>query len=244
MRQQLLLHIAHRTPQAVPRLRVQFFQPPEDVGDVRAPGVVLVGAGFQLGGPVAQAGQGGDVRLVHQAERADKGDGELAHPEQRRHGGEGALVGEVHQQRLQDVVHVVPQGNLVAFALLRQGEKRLAAIPRAEEAGRLAGVARGVERRFHHVQGDAQAAAEVVEEGGVRAVADVGHHHVCRLHLEAGMPHAAPGGQQFGQGEGILATGQGHKDAVALVDKPVVRQTFLEAAAQAGIEFFFGCFHK
>ena len=174
MRQQFVLHVAHRAPQAVPGLRVQLLQLAEDAGNGRAPRVVLVGAGFQLCGPPALGGQGGDVRLVHQAERANDGDGELAHPEQRRHGGEGALVGEVHQERLQDVVHVVPQGDFVAAALLGKGEERFAAVPRAEEAGRLAGVARGVEGGFHHVQGDAQPLAEVVEEGGVRAVADVG----------------------------------------------------------------------
>ena len=74
-----------------------------------------------------------------------------------------------------------------------------------------------------------------MEEGGVRAVADVGHHHVCRLHLEARMPHAGAGDEQLGQGEGVLAAGEGDEDAVAVVDEAVVRQAFLEAAAQAGV---------
>ena len=204
---------------------------------------MLVGTGLLLGGPGAQGGQCGDVCLVHQAKRTDDGEGKLAHPEQGRHGGESALVGEVHQQRLENVVHVMPQGNLVAPALLGEGKQGLTAIPRAEEAGRLAGVARGVEGGLYHVQRDAQAVAEGVEEAGVRAVADVGHHHVGRLHLEARMPHAGTGCQQLGQGEGVLAAGQGDKDAVALIDKAVVRQSLLEAAAQAVIECLFG-FHK
>ena len=47
------------------------------------------------------------------------------------------LEGKVHECRVQQVVLVMTQGNLVAAKLLSQVEQLLAAIPGAKKAGRL-----------------------------------------------------------------------------------------------------------
>ena len=46
----------------------------------------------------------------------------------RRHGGEGALEGLVHEERHEDVVHVVPQGDLITTQFVGNGKELLTTV--------------------------------------------------------------------------------------------------------------------
>ena len=100
-------------------------------------GVVRVGAELDLFLVVMLLGILAYVVFLTEAQRADDGEGHLSHLELGRHRREVALKGEIHQGGMDDVVLMMAKGYLRAVELLRQIEKLLAALPRAEKAGGL-----------------------------------------------------------------------------------------------------------
>ena len=77
----------------------------------------------------------GYIGFVDETERAYDTDGHFLEPEHRWHGRESTLIDEVHEERLQHIVAMMAEGNLVTAQFLRYMEEGLAAVPRAEETG-------------------------------------------------------------------------------------------------------------
>ena len=73
----------------------------------------------------------GYIGFVDETERAYDTDGHFLEPEHRWHGRESTLIDEVHKERLQHIVAVMAEGNLVTAQFLRYMEERLAAVPGA-----------------------------------------------------------------------------------------------------------------
>ena len=105
----------------------------------------FIGTNFVLPPVCPPNGKLLQLPLLDQTERTDKRHLELVHPKQRRHGPDGTLIQHIHQKRFEQVVLMVSQSDFVAPVPLRQFEKRFAAHPRTEEAGRMPAVGRGVE---------------------------------------------------------------------------------------------------
>ena len=80
--------------------------------------------------PIAPFGGIGDkVRFIYQAERSDDLYGHLLHLQHRRHSGKRPLEDQVHQHRLNEVIPVMPQRDLVAPEFLRYVEQSFSSVP-------------------------------------------------------------------------------------------------------------------
>ena len=139
------LHIRHARPKAMAGFGIQRLQPDEQIFHVRAVRTGFVGAGLQLLPIAPPLGDARQLGLGDETEWADDFHRKLRHLKTGRHRPEGALEGEIHQERLEDVVLMVSEGYLVAALFFGYGKKGLSARPRTEEAGGFAAVGRGVE---------------------------------------------------------------------------------------------------
>lgn len=61
-----------------------------------------------------------DIGLMHQAKRTNDGERHLAQLQTHRHSGEMPLVESVHQGRVHNIVHMMPECYLIAPQLLRE----------------------------------------------------------------------------------------------------------------------------
>ena len=77
----------------------------------------------------------GYIGFVDETERSYDTDGHFLELKHRWHGRESTLIDEVHEERLQHIVAMMAEGNLVTAQFLRYMEEGLAAVPGAEEAG-------------------------------------------------------------------------------------------------------------
>ena len=126
-----------RSPDVVAHLRVHLLQGVVELFDVRAMRVGLIGAELLLFLIPLHLGPRLDVALRDEAQRADDGERHLAHLQTGGHRGEVSLISEVHQCRMDEVVLMMPEGDLVTAEFLCEVEELFASIPRTEEAGLL-----------------------------------------------------------------------------------------------------------
>jgi len=195
-------------------------------------GVVLIGTLLELLLITLFFGVCTDIILAAETKRADDGEGHFPHAEQSGHGAEVALEREVHQGRMDDVVLMVAQGNLVTPQLLGEVEELLAALPGAEEAGglwlKVEGGGWRVDGRGDDVEGDLQTLTEVLQIGSVRLVMDVLHPYMQGLDGEVGYMHLRAARHEFQQTERVLATRQTDEDFIVLINQLVLPQRFVE----------------
>ena len=125
------------TPDAVAHFGVQLLETVVDLLDVRAVRVCLVGTDFLLLLIALLFGVSLDVSLWDEAERTYDRKRHLAHLQQGGHRAESALEAEVEQDRMDDIVLMVAEGNLVTAEFLCEIEHLLAAVPGTEKAGLL-----------------------------------------------------------------------------------------------------------
>ena len=139
------LYIRHARPKAIAGFGIQRLQPGKQLLHVRAVRTGFVGAGLELLPIATPLGDARQLDLGDKAKGANDFHRKLRHLQTGRHRPEGALEGEIHQERLEDVVLMMSEGYLVAAFFFGYGKKGLAARPRAEEAGGFVAVGRGVE---------------------------------------------------------------------------------------------------
>jgi hypothetical protein len=154
-----------------------------------------------------------DVVFLYQTEWSYDREWHLPHTEADGHCGKVCLIGQVHQSRVDDIILMVPEGNLVATQFLSEVEELLATVPRTEETRLLLfaevftmSIA-DLKAGGYHMQGNVQCAAELFEIRGICLVLDVLHPHMDRFHLESWVLYASSLSQQFRQQKGVLATG-------------------------------------
>ena len=92
-------------------------------------GIMLIGTMLQLLLIPTEFSIAVYVDFVDETKRTDDGEWHFAHLQQGGHSAETTLVDEVHQRSMDDVVAMMPQGNLVAAKLLRKVEELFAAVP-------------------------------------------------------------------------------------------------------------------
>ena len=126
-----------RSPDVIAHLRVHLLKGVVELFDVRAMRVGLVGTELLLFLIPLYLGPRLDVALRDEAKRADDGERHLAHLQSGGHCGEVSLIGEVHQCRMDEVVLMMPEGDLVTAEFLCEVEELFAPIPRTEETGLL-----------------------------------------------------------------------------------------------------------
>ena len=90
---------------------------------------VLVWAAFRLERIVRVVGVFLDVVLTYEAEWTDDGDRHLVERESRGHAREATFEEDVEHGSVDDVVHVVSEGDLVEIMLLRIFEDSLSPLP-------------------------------------------------------------------------------------------------------------------
>lgn len=73
----------------------------------------------------------GYIGFIDETERSYDTDRHFLEPEHRWHGRESTLIDEVHEERLQHIVAMMAEGNLVTAQLLRNIEEGFAAVPGA-----------------------------------------------------------------------------------------------------------------
>ena len=183
-------------PQAVACLGVEAFELVEDLVHGGATGGLLVGTGCLLPEEAQLGCLGLNVGLADEAEGTDNGDGVVLEGEAGLHGLAVALVGDVHEEGGEDVVHVVAEGYLVEALTDGKGEEGLATIPGAEEAAGLALVGTLVEGAVQDVQPDAGLVAELLQIASVGLVGYVVHDDVGGLDLYLRTVDARAGCQQ------------------------------------------------
>ena len=184
-------------------------------------------------------GQCLEVGLVHQAEGTDDGHVELLHHQPRRHGGEGALEGLVHEERHEDVVHVVPQGDLVTTQFVGGGKELLATVPRAEEAWRLARVGRGVELRLTQDKGHSPLLAKRAQVIGIDTIRNITHGHVDGGQREARTVDTRTTSQKLRQGKRVLAARKAYEKPVAILNEAIVHDTLHQTPLDAEHQLLF-----
>ena len=213
--------------------RIDLLELADQALHLQALGVALVVADASALGQPAGAAQEGqavvvapadDLLLVHLVQRADQ-----LHP---RHVvavqlGHHALnlgaVEHAHQDRLDHVVEVVPQRDLVAAAAAGFAVEVPAAHLCAHVARRAAHGRDGIEDvRLEDLDGDVQPPGVFDDAPPVfRRVAGIHHEEGQR---EVGRAVALQFLHTLGQQHGILPAGDAHGDSVAVVDEPVVLQ--------------------
>ena len=132
------------------------------------------------------------------------------------------------------------EGNLVAPKLLRQSEKRLAAVPRTEKAGRLALVGRSIEFALYQMKIHPSAAAKFIKHSRIRQILYVAQPDVCSHNAYARLEDAALCSQQFHQGKRILATRHRNQNLVAVGKHAVIHHRLVEAALNLSSQQLFG----
>ena len=233
------MHIGHAAPQAVTGFRIQFLQPTKDVLHLRPVGGGFIGTVLHLFPVAPQGCQFLQIGFVHQTERTNEGHVELVHHQLGRHAAECALEGDVHQQSLKDVVHVMPQGNLVASVLLGYGKECLAPVPRTKEAGRLARVGRGVKRSLIMDKGDSQPFTVRLQIIQVSAVGNVRHTDMHRHERETRLVDARAQRQQFKQRHGVFSSRQSHENLVIIFNQSILHHALGKTLVDAAQEFGF-----
>ena len=178
---------------------------------------------------------------MDQAHGTNDGHIELAHHQFGWHGTEGSLKSDVHQESLQDVIHVMPQSNLVAPPLLRHGKEGLATVPRTEEARRLTVIGRRVKRGFVHLERHIQSLAKGTQIFYVGLIRNVGHAHMHGPHLEMGTMNAGTSSQQLQQCQGVFASRKAYQNDIAVIYQPIVHHPLTEMLGDAAHEQFFFC---
>lgn len=216
------LYIGHACPKAMAGFGIQRLQPGKQLLHVRAVRTGFVGAGLELLPIAPPLGDACQLGLGDETEWADDFHRKLRHLQTGRHCPKGALEGEIHQERLEDIVLMVPEGYLVAAFFFGYGKKGLAARPRTEEAGGFAAVGRGVEFGLADDEGQAMLLGAVAEVILVGVIGDVAHHDVRHHDLEAGTENLRPPPQEIDQRERVLPARETDEDAVAITNKFII----------------------
>ena len=130
------------------------------------------------------------------------------------------LEGEVHQCRAYDIVLMVAEGYLVATEFLGEVEDDAAAHGGTDEADRLgATMIIAGEADLTNVEGDTEAVGEVLEILRVGHVVHLPHAHMDGLDAYRRHMDALAAAKEFEQRERVLASGYGHEDVVAVLEK-------------------------
>lgn len=227
--QQLFLHIAHAPPQTVPGFGIHLFQTMQDTFHHAPARLRLVRTILHLLPIVSYRRQFRQIGFVHKAHRADNRHVELLHYQPRRHRTERPLIRNIHQQRFQNIIHVMPQGYFVTPLFLCHSEQSLAPVPRTQETRRLAGIRTRIELRF--VQHERHSlrlriASEVIR---IALIRDISHYHMGSNHRKPWLQNPGTTRQQFHQRQRVLAAGKPDKDFIALFYQSVLHHSFGKA---------------
>ena len=201
----------------------------------RAAGSVLVGTGGDLAHQLGFGGMECDVLFGDKAEGADDGEGIVLHGHGGTHGVEGAFVEEVHEHGGKEIVLMMPQRNLVEAVLHGKAEHGLATIAGTEEATCAALVGALVERGVKYVQGYAKGIAELLHVQDVRLIGHIVHNHMHGLHVYRWLEDTCTLSHQLSHDQGVLASGKGKENPVAIGKKAVSGTGFVEEAGEAPI---------
>ena len=124
----LTFHL-HGSPQAVSCLGIELFQAMEHFINILAPCLCFVWTRRFLFLKAQAHGHLTDVFLGYEAQGPDDAQRIVAHRHAGLHGRDGALEGHVHQQRGDEVVLMMSQGNLVVAVIAGIFKQRLAPVP-------------------------------------------------------------------------------------------------------------------
>ena len=180
-------------------------------------------------------GELGDVRLAAVGERPDHHVAAVVGEQLGRHRLEAAGEEEVEEQRLEDVLAMVPQGDLVGADLLGEAVEGAAPQPRAERAGGLALGGLLLDHRVGVALEDMVLDADTVQVLGqyVLGEARLLLVKVDRHQREVHRGVALQAAQDLQQGVAVLAAGEAHHHPVAIVDHAVVDDGVAHLAPQA-----------
>ena len=198
----------------------------------RAAGFVFVGTGDYLAHQMGFGGMGCDVLFGDKAEGTDDGEGIVLHGHGGAHGVEGAFVEEVHEHGGKEVVLMMPQRNLVETLLHGKAEHGLATIAGTEEATCAALVGDFVERGMKYVQRYAKGIAECLHVQDVRLIGHIVHNHMHGLHVYRWLENTRTLSHQLSHDQGVLASGKGKENPVAIGKKAVIGTGFVEEAGE------------
>ena len=151
---------------------------------------------------------------------------------------EAAAEEEVEEQRLEDVLAMVAQGDLGGADLLGEAVEGAAAQPRAERAGGLALRRLLLDHRVGVALEDMVLDADGLEVLGQHLLGETGLLlvEVDRHQREVDRGVALQAAQDREQGVAVLAAGEANHHPVALVDHAVVDDGVTDLAAQALLE--------
>ena len=92
--------------------------------------------------------------------------------------------GDVHQQRNEDIIHVMPQGYLVKSITHSKLKECLSPVPGTEEATGLTGISGFIERTVKDMELDAILCTEILQIRTIGLVRNVIHDDMSRLHFD------------------------------------------------------------
>ena len=214
---------------------IERLQLPEKSGHVVPTAVVLERTKLLLPLIAGKKGIAGDVRLVHSPERTNKRERHLVERKSRRDGVEAALIDEVEQKSLKDIVAVVAKSYFVAVKLPRRLEKRLAAVPGAEETG-VFGLLSG-DGRFPKTERHARLRAKTLEISGVGDIRAVLHPDMHSAELYARDIDLRLPAEELDKREAVLAAAERNENPVSVLqERPggtSAAEAFGDARAQA-----------
>ena len=139
------------------------------------------------------------------------------------------LEGDIHQQGNEDIIHMMAQGYLVKTIIYRKLEERLAAVPGTKEATGLTGIGGFIKRTMKDMKLDAILCTEILQIRTVGLVRNVIHDDMSRLHFDMRLIDAGTLSQQTDKFQRILASTQGNKNTVPILQKMIVNTSFIES---------------
>lgn len=214
---------------------IEGFEVANELFDTCSVGFALERTQFWDTSIAGQLGIAIEVTLVAKAQRTDETERHFLHLQHGRNGTERPLEDEVHEKGLDDIVFVMAKGNLVAAEFLRHGKKSLSAVPGAEETGVLLLVARRI-FRIANEEIDPLFSTESTQIIDIGLVADISNPHMDGGHAETRYVDTKSAAEKFDQSQGIFATGQAHKDMIAISNEAIIGTAFVETLGQAILE--------
>ena len=178
-----------------------------------------------------------DIVLADEVQRAYQlHAGEIRAVQLRHHALYLRAVQHTHEYGLDNVVIMVPKRNFIAAKLLREAVQVAAAHPRAEVARRFLDVVNGLEYvRLEYRDRYAQRAGVILDYAAVVGIVARIHHEVLDLEIDLAVPLQLL--KKLRHQHRVLAAGDAHRDAVALVDKLIGLERLYKLAHQRHAEF-------
>ncbi|MNS35225.1 hypothetical protein D3C72_673750 [compost metagenome] len=180
-----------------------------------------------------------DVFLAAVGQRADHHVATVIGAQLRRHGLEGAVEEHVEEERLDDVVAVVPQGHFGRADFISEGVQRAATQARAQRAGGLAFRDQFLDHRVGVFLDDVVLDAQIFQIGRQHMLGEsrLLLVHVHRDDLELDRCNLLQVQQHIEHGVAVFAAGQADHDLVAIFNHVEIGDRFAGQTAQSLLQF-------